>query len=565
MKRSIGLILLFASIFFSGCSINHRIADDYEQYLLENQGSVTLPNTELEANYVVERNTQTHKYEFRAFSVGTANLWIVEFGKILDKTLQSSDVQESFGKLTKILETDTNEGNLVTFKLIDYYFIDYCANVTLDISIMNGDGIVVLDQTYQADGKRQQAKMWIGGVFLMKNAIRQSTKYATDSIISDFINDINLQSLHNNKPRIFADIRKFTGPQRKELGSPNTHEEREKEEQKRSNEIISKYFQKTSLPDQELPDLNELALILKNDIDLNNTSNVLYYLSLVSGKVRDIPKEKVDNHMKKLFDMFIENGLQITEDCNKNLYNPITDGMTQYLIALMNNGCELCREINIGTTVDHNMIDPIILAEKYGHDDLIDVFVECGSKRNSPRERAQLRLVGGAETLNRKQILEALRNGAYINSPDIFREYALIELLETSDLNKTKGLETLKLLIMMGAKPDFSFNGEFALNVAVENPIYSYPISNLDEYDTLEIIKILLDAGALVSTKSGYLDRTPLHIAAEKGYYGIARILVENGAKVMILDKIGKTPLDLARSGKIIKLLKENGAVERGY
>jgi hypothetical protein len=361
--------------------------------------------------------------------------------------------------------------------------------------------------------------------------------------------------------------------------SPITREEREqaladirimtaspqREEQERFNKIIFEYFFKFSLPGQELPDLNELALILKNDIDLDNTSNVLYNLSGVARKVRDVPKEKVDNHMKKLFDLFIENGLQITEDCNKNLYNPITDGMTQYLVALMNNGCELCREINIGTTSSPQMIDPIILAEKYGHDDLIDVFLTCGSKRNSPRERTQLRLVGGAKTLNKKQISEALRNGAYINAPDIFREYALIELLETSDLNRTKGLETLKLLIMMGAKPDFNFNGKFALNVVVENRIYMYPISNLDEYDTLEIIKILLEAGALVSTKSGYLDRTPLHIAAEKGYYGIARILVENGAKVMVLDKIGKTPLDLARSGKIIRLLKENGAVERGY
>ena len=200
MKKVICLFLFFVSILFSGCSINHRIADDYEQYLLENQGNSKLPNTELKADYVVEKNTQTHKYEFRAISVGIANLWIVEFGKILDKTLQSSDVQESFGKLTKIIETNTNEGNLITFKLVDYYFIEYCANVTLDISIKNGDGSVVLDKTYQADGKRQTAKMWAGGVFLMKNAIRQSTKYATDSIISDFINDINLQLLHSNKP-----------------------------------------------------------------------------------------------------------------------------------------------------------------------------------------------------------------------------------------------------------------------------------------------------------------------------------------------------------------------------
>ena len=199
MNKTIYFLLIFISIIFSGCSINHRIADDYEQYLLSNKGNVNLPNTELEADYIIERDSQTHKYEFRAVTVGYGNLWIVEFGKILDKTLQSKDVQEAFGRLTKILETDTNDSNLVTFKLINYEFIDYCAYVTLDISIKNVDD-VTRHKTYRGDGKGQASKMWIGGVFLMKDAIRQSTKYAIDSIISDFINDINLQPIYINKP-----------------------------------------------------------------------------------------------------------------------------------------------------------------------------------------------------------------------------------------------------------------------------------------------------------------------------------------------------------------------------
>tara|TARA_B100001964_G_scaffold75360_1_gene85619 strand:- start:2101 stop:2754 length:654 start_codon:yes stop_codon:yes gene_type:complete len=198
-KRAICLFLLFVSISFQGCSIKHRVGDDYEQYLLKNQGSSTLPKTKLEADYIVEKNTQTHRYEFRAFTGGYANLWIVEFGKILDKTLRSSDVQESFGRLTKMLASDTNAGNLVTFKLITYKFIDYCAYVTLNISIKNGEGVVILDQTYLAQGKRQQKKIALGGVFLMKDAIRQSTKHATDKIVSYFINDINLQALHGEK------------------------------------------------------------------------------------------------------------------------------------------------------------------------------------------------------------------------------------------------------------------------------------------------------------------------------------------------------------------------------
>jgi hypothetical protein len=86
---------------------------------------------------------------------------------------------------------------LIVFKLVTYEFTDYCTYVTLNISIKNE---VAFDNTYQANGKWQQAKMWMGGVFLMRNAIRKSTKYAIDSIVSDFVNDINSKSFCISKP-----------------------------------------------------------------------------------------------------------------------------------------------------------------------------------------------------------------------------------------------------------------------------------------------------------------------------------------------------------------------------
>jgi hypothetical protein len=42
-----------------------------------------------------------------------------------------------------------------------------------------------------------------------------------------------------------------------------------------------------------------------------------------------------------------------------------------------------------------------------------------------------------------------------------------------------------------------------------------------------------------------------------------AEILIHQGAKVMPRDKQGKSPLDYAESAAMIKLLKDNGAVER--
>ena len=57
--------------------------------------------------------------------------------------------------------------------------------------------------------------------------------------------------------------------------------------------------------------------------------------------------------------------------------------------------------------------------------------------------------------------------------------------------------------------------------------------------------------------------QTPLHIAAERNHLFAAQLLLKAGAKVMPRDTLGKTPLDLAVSGDMIKLLKSYGAIER--
>jgi hypothetical protein len=43
----------------------------------------------------------------------------------------------------------------------------------------------------------------------------------------------------------------------------------------------------------------------------------------------------------------------------------------------------------------------------------------------------------------------------------------------------------------------------------------------------------------------------------------LAEILIKEGAKIKPKDRTGKTPLDYAESGSMIKLLKQNGATER--
>lgn len=177
----------------SACSIRHVIEQDYPQYLLNNTSAANLPKTDKASEYVLTPNTQQHRYEFRAAVTGYANLWIVEFGKMLDDTLMSTDVQNAFGALRKVSDPSGISNNVLIFDLRNYTFEDFGAHISLKISLSRS-GQVVFSKTYTQDGKTQGGKMFWGGVFAQKNAVQQSTKLALDEILRQLISDLNTQA-----------------------------------------------------------------------------------------------------------------------------------------------------------------------------------------------------------------------------------------------------------------------------------------------------------------------------------------------------------------------------------
>jgi len=183
------LILIAALAVLTGCSTTHPVMDDYGQYLANNAGERKFEAVKAGDQYFLPEATQNHSYKFRSATVGYANVWLVEFGKILDATMQSKDVVDALGKVTKASTETQGAGNMIVFDLQKYSFENFGAHIVLTISVKNKQGDI-FKKTYSADGTGQGGKMFWAGAFGMHNAIQQSTKLAMDEIISNFIRDL---------------------------------------------------------------------------------------------------------------------------------------------------------------------------------------------------------------------------------------------------------------------------------------------------------------------------------------------------------------------------------------
>ena len=108
------------------------------------------------------------------------------------------------------------------------------------------------------------------------------------------------------------------------------------------------------------------------------------------------------------------------------------------------------------------------------------------------------------------------------------------------------------------------FGKTYPLHLIVYNSSFVFNGSATTEEDkniSKEALNALITAGAHVSARNSR-GETPLHIATKRNNFYAATLLLDNHAKVIPRDGKGKTPLDYAESGEMIKLLKENGAKE---
>lgn len=91
---------------------------------------------------------------------------------------------------------------------------------------------------------------------------------------------------------------------------------------------------------------------------------------------------------------------------------------------------------------------------------------------------------------------------------------------------------------------------DFTLNIPPNEPdrITHSRLPPADERSNrLEIVRVLIAAGAVVDAVDWDWGSTPLHVAAGWHHADVVGVLLESGADPTLEEKFGGTPLDLAR------------------
>ena len=262
---------------------------------------------------------------------------------------------------------------------------------------------------------------------------------------------------------------------------------------------------------------------------------------------------ETEERLIAIYEVLFEAGARLRTYDREILQGPTIAGTVRVTKYLLERGVDPNAEDSDGNT-------PIILATKYGHDDVVAALLAGGAKPIDPATEAQIRMIAAAKRGDLVALLRELTRGAEVNRKGPTGETALVEAIRGGAF-RGGNLIIVRELLKFGANPNMT--GRF---IGDSSPLHAVVFNNEKNFERdngAAIVDALLKAGAHVSSVAFYRKQTPLHLAAEMQNTKAATLLLRAGAKVMPRDEDAKTPLDLAQSSAMIELLKAHGAKER--
>ncbi len=278
-----------------------------------------------------------------------------------------------------------------------------------------------------------------------------------------------------------------------------------------------------------------VTLLLLNGADVNVPDN--------AGKT---PIDIAIGHSnERIVQLLIQNGTKISNKSDL-LYQVTDKGYKNVVETLISSHVDLNfkYEYNAGDTLLH-------LVAKKGYKDIARLFIANGADLNAKNEYGNTPLDIAVHYGHLNIIMLLIDSGAEINSNVLF--YAFNQ----------GNQDMIESLILHNANINIQNNaGETPLHIAVNQgdkhiiqSLVSHGASVGNRIDLLHqvidrghenIAELLIKAANPNIKYSNDMGNTLLHLAAEKNYQGITRLLIEKGVNVNAKNKYGQSPLDLA-------------------
>jgi hypothetical protein len=184
MKPFRVLIAAFA-LLAGGCA--HQVSFHEHSY------TIASPKSEASVVAVIDAETVARKVPIKSFMTGIAHTWEAEPGDML-KQVAAIELPQVFARYEHATEYKEpgggGRGLVLVMTVPSYAFDDFHATVEVGVTAYDRGRRQILQKTYKAEGEGQGAKMFWGGAFGMKSAIRQSSLDAYKKIFADLRKDL---------------------------------------------------------------------------------------------------------------------------------------------------------------------------------------------------------------------------------------------------------------------------------------------------------------------------------------------------------------------------------------